>query len=740
MPLPHAISVVVSAVGLTWSVLRAGRPRPIALAERLNDLPLTGAPVSRPVAIRWSDHQVPFIQADSDTDLAVALGMVHVHLRWTQMEVMRRLSQGRMAELLGPAAVDLDAVLRRLDPGAAAQAVLTVLPKDSRIWLDRFVAGINHAVTRIPRLPYEFPVLRLDRTPWTPADVLGIGRLAGADFAWSLWPTLLAARRTLDDWPDLWSRIAAAGTAPVPDAHGIVPPTARIGSNVVAVSGARAASGAGLLANDTHLPVGLPNPWILVGYRTQTQAAVGQMIPGIPVLAIGRSAALAWGGANLQSANSALVRAPAIADDGVTLSVRWGRPRRLTIRRADVGPILSDSPHFAGRPGETLALAWTGHRPTDDLTGLLALPRARTADAAMACLADANVPPLAMVCTTVDGAIGGVAATRLPRRSLPPADLVTADGTPWTGHDWLTAADAGARLLPVHGLLIHANNRIDSPHGRALATLVSADDRAVRLADRLASILTQEVLEAAQHDVVSPSARALTQAVLGAVDRCGLDHRRYAAILKPLADWDGDFTAASHAALAHVVLVGALLRGLEGQRAAALAVTRRLPALLIEPLGRMDGSQLAPILRHALGRSQRALRRHRIWGAIHRLRPDHPFARIPLLGRWFRTADHPADGSLDTVNQTAHPYGSGRHRSPFGAVSRFTCDLADPDSARAVLLGGQDGWLGSSTFADQIPLWHAGGRLPLPLTPQAVAAAHPHVTVIRPAQTDGASG
>ena len=77
-------------------------------AERLRSFPLRRAPVAAPVEIRWNEHLVPFIEATSDRDLAVALGLVHAHLRLAQMELLRRIAQGRLAEALGIAALPLD--------------------------------------------------------------------------------------------------------------------------------------------------------------------------------------------------------------------------------------------------------------------------------------------------------------------------------------------------------------------------------------------------------------------------------------------------------------------------------------------------------------------------------------------------------------------------------------------------------------------------------------------------------
>ena len=86
-------------------------------------LPQTGLPVEKPVAICWNQHHVPFIEAKTDQDLAVALGIVHAHLRLGQLELMRRIAQGRVSELIGSSGVAMDQLLRTLDVGRAVPAI-----------------------------------------------------------------------------------------------------------------------------------------------------------------------------------------------------------------------------------------------------------------------------------------------------------------------------------------------------------------------------------------------------------------------------------------------------------------------------------------------------------------------------------------------------------------------------------------------------------------------------------------
>ncbi|MBV8870147.1 MAG: penicillin acylase family protein, partial [Acetobacteraceae bacterium] len=87
----------------------------VGLQERLAALPLKGLPLRQATLVHWNDHQVPFVEAQTDHDLAVTLGVVHVHLRWAQLELMRHVARGRLSELIGPFGIRLDRVLRTLD-------------------------------------------------------------------------------------------------------------------------------------------------------------------------------------------------------------------------------------------------------------------------------------------------------------------------------------------------------------------------------------------------------------------------------------------------------------------------------------------------------------------------------------------------------------------------------------------------------------------------------------------------
>jgi penicillin amidase len=109
---------------------------------------------------------------------------------------------------------------------------------------------------------------------------------------------------------------------------------------------------------------------------------------------------------------------------------------------------------------------------------------------------------------------------------------------------------------------------------------------------------------------------------------------------------------------------------------------------------------------------------------------QHWFAALPLLGRNFIYGDYPSGGSRETPMKTAHGLINGVTVSTFGSQARFVSDMGDPDSSEFVLIGGNDGWIGSENALDQVPLWLKGEYIRMPLRPETVAREFPVVTVL----------
>jgi penicillin amidase len=743
-------------------------PREVGTERRLADLPRDGLALRRPVTIRWNDHLVPWIEAETDADLAFALGLVHGHLRGAQIALLRMVARGRLSEMAGAFARDIDHALRILDFGKAAPAIEAGWPQETREFVGAFLAGLNHATTRGGRAPPEFGLLGLSPEPYTAADMLAIGRLAGTDINWLAYFSLLAERGR-PDFARLWQRTLEAGAGLAePGSDGgdprraalgtILAGLSRSGSNAVAVAPARSATGAALLASDPHLGLSLPNLWLIAGMRSPSFHAVGMMVPGLPIIGLGRNPGVAWGGTNLRAASSDLFdvsRLPpgAFAESETVIRQRLWRSVRRRVRTTPLGPVVTDAPPVPSREGggEPIALRWAGHEPTDEITALLRAARAPDAAAFRDSFARFGVSPQNMLYADRAGTIGRVTAAVLPDRAGFPQDDPVLDGAdpaaaaaPW--RRLRDARDLPRLEDPPDGVLASANENPNtwatrdpssSPPSPPIGWFFSDGDRVDRLRALLLAKpkLAPADMAALQRDTLSPKAADLAAALLARFDALP-GGAPEPAMLARMRGWDGDYAAESEAALVFELLLARLLPALlpEGREGGRGAETgwNFITTFLLRDLDALPPARREAVLRAAAAEAAPLAARHRSWGQVHRLRAAHWLVNAPVVGRRFVFGTYPVGGSRETPMKSGHGLVSGPHEVSFGSMARHVSDLSDPDNNWFVLFGGQDGWLGSAHFADQVPLWRDGRSIRVPLRAATVAAEFPRVTVLKP--------
>ncbi len=754
-------------------------PPPTDLHERLSAFPTENLPLEGRVDLYWDRHQIPFIDAETDRDAAFVLGMVHAHLRLGQMETARRLSQGRLAEMAGPLpfVLDLDHALRILGYGRGADSILQAMPDETRAWLDHFTHGINHYLMTAEQLPHDFRVLGFNREPWTPQDILTIGRLAGTDINWLVWFSLLR-HRDKETFADILAHelkfgnlaptsLAATGAdgiplrraggafggdraeadlEPGPEAEGkprghadralaalagLLEPYAR-GSNSLAIAGSRSASGSALIANDPHLGVNQPNLWILAGLRSPGFHVVGMMPTALPFFAIGRNPDIAWGGTNMRAMSSDLVDLSGMPEDWFETETHRLRSRFWfsTERRNRVspfGPVISDAALVPAGEGETLALRWIGHTGTDEITALLRASRATTFSEFRAAFANFGVSAQTMLYADRHGDVGLVAAATLPRRDpMPPGDIVT----PWqTVRQWWATLASTEDLPflenPPQGFVASANNP-PADSAVPLGWFFSAPDRIERMAELMGAddrLWTVEDLALLQQDTFSPSAALLRDELSTRLPASlgGTDHDRE-NLWRQILEWDGRFDAESRGALAfqafHAPFAEALRAHL-GREDSWDSGTGKWRVLAASRL--VSDEILLSLAQQALDAARPVLERFQVWGDVHRMEVSTVLTNLPLLGGRYRFGSFPAPGSQETLFKSAHPETAQPHSVRYGSQARHISDLSDPDANYFVLLGGQDGWINSSTQLDQIDLWREGKLVPMPLRIDSVA-------------------
>lgn len=569
--------------------------------------------LSGPVTIIRDRHGIPTIRASSERDAYFALGFAHAQDRLWQMDLTRRAGAGRLAEIIGPAALQSDRLMRTLGLYRLAQAEYETLAPEVRAAFDAYASGVNAYLSEHRGAwPIEYYLLRTRPQPWQPADSLVWGRLMAlrlaADFREELLRARLLQRLTpaqlLDLWPpyrpgwpksdsaalpqDSLRALATLGwhtiAASLPD---LIPLASA--SNSWIVDGRNSRSGKPELANDPHLRLEAPAVWYLARIEAPGLILAGATAPGVPLLIAGHNARVAWGFTSsyldsqdlfierLDDSDASRYVAPGGSVPFTTRSelihVRGGPDVTMSVRESRHGPVVSDV--LAGAADVpllkddryVLALADAGLRP-DDRTpeGLFKVNHARNAQEVTAALALFDTPPQNVTYADADGNIGLYSVGRVPLRRQAPS-LIPVPG--WSGeYDWAGLIPFGELphdYDPPSGKIVAANHRVSGdnyPH--PLAAYWPAPYRARRieqLLDDMAPLAPAETA-AMQLDTVSLAARDILPRLLAAP--AGSEAAKTAD--KLLAAWDGDMRRDRPEPLVYSAWMFELGRGLTAAR------------------------------------------------------------------------------------------------------------------------------------------------------------------------------
>ncbi len=760
----------LGAVATVWLVLRASLP-PL-------DGRLEAAGLAAPVAVERDAAGVPTVTAGNRTDLAFATGFVHGQDRYFQMDLARRGAAGELAALFGAAALEMDRRVRLHRLRSRAEAVVEASSTAEQALIRAYAAGVNAGLGSLGARPFEYLLLGAAPVPWRPADTVLVlyamflqlndetgRRDMERGFVHRRLPR--AVYDLLYPLGTEWDAPLAGGPAPAPPLpaesrydlrtlSGRVAPAPAAepeppvipGSNNWAVGGALTADGRGLVANDMHLGLAVPNTFYraCLVHRADDVRLCGVTLPGTPALVAGSNGRIAWGFTNSYGDWTDLVALEPGTRPGTyrtaagereyrevteTIEVAGGEPVELVVRETVWGPVLTG---LTPADGE-FALAWTAHRPGAVNLGLMRLEVARSVAEALPLAAAAGIPPQNFTVADADGSIGWTIAGRIPRRtggydSRRPADW-SRPGVGWDG--WVAPADYPRIVDPRSGRIWTANARVLD--GRAFRLIGPGDydlgARAGQIRDALAVVRAARPADmlAIQLDdraVFLARWRGLLLEVLDesavAADPARARYRQLAEEWIPRASVDSVGYRLVRSFRARVL--ERVMAGLTAELTPALPDDRRLapsrqfegtawrlvrarPAHLLNPdyaswrellLGAVDASIAWYTENYDSPLTERT------WGERNTVRIQHPLSRaIPVLAPWL---DMPYESLPGDANL---PRAQGAR---FGASERFAVSPGAEEAGYFHMPAGQSGHPLSSWYDAGHDDWAQGRATP----------------------------
>ena len=798
--------LIVMVGGAAWWLFI----RPLPQVDGTASLP----GLQKQVTVERDVWGIPHVRAQSLADMAEAQGYVMAQDRLWQMDLLRRVARGQLSEILGRDAIALDKQFRLLRFGPAAERDVALLDEESRTVMEAYARGVNNFIEQHQKkLPMEFTLLKYRPTPWQPSDSLVIAGYmyqtltntwedeldraqvtarVGADRAKELYSVEAALDHFVvgdpnrpgdgsqrsgadpdeeDDEDDLAqdSVLKASAQAPrsLPDLTTALAPAIvewagesqreirqMLGSNNWVVSGEHTATGKPMLANDTHLELGLPPIWYQMHLTCPGWNVKGFSLPGAPLVIIGHNDRIAWGftnnGADVEDlfietlnpqqpdeyrVNGKWVKAQ-IVDE--VIHVKGAADEHLRVMVTRHGPVMRQTGNTA------YALRWTATEPGGLANTYSRLGKAQNWKEFREVLKNVWGPAQNVVYADVAGNIGYVMAARVPIRKKGHGEVPVPGDTDlyeWKGY--VPFEQLPQAFNPDDGLIVTANARVVGPEYIPYLTDNWEEPyRTARIWDLLHDkhdLRPADMLKVQTDTYSFPDVFLAEQLGPAAIIAAPKDARTQ-KLIALAKDWNGIADPDS-----------AVVSFLEETRRAALK-------LVLQPvLG--DDTALYQWRRTAF--LQRLLtERSRAWlpaayksydellaaaadEAVKKLETDTGSARIQDW-QWKRFDSlemlHPIgrDGWLKKLlSITGKPQG-GTSFSPraatrrHGPAMRMVANVGDWDDSLMVIPGGQSGEVGSSHYSDQFRYWYEGKPVAAPFTDAAQAAVRRHTLTLKP--------
>lgn len=457
--------------------------------------------LDKDVEVTFDDFGIPHINAQTDLDGYRALGYLIASERLFQLDLMRRIVNGRLSEIFGEKTLKADKLLRKLylkEIAVKHQATIEKDPENKQVieFTKAYLEGIHHYIDTEP-LPLEFILLNYVPEKFEFSDVLAIPGYMALTFAEGIIGDVFYSEMA-DQLPEDKIKLLRGGsdidfkyfnksliptdaTTVLNDVIEAVDSISEVfplfhGSNSWVLSGSRTESGLPILGNDPHIATGAPHIFYEAHLKTPGLEVYGNYIPLVPFPVLGHTDYSAWGVtmSQIDDLNIYLEKIDPQDPTKIMFNNEWvdlvkteeyikvkdGEDVRLEKGMTPHGPMINDT-EFAIE-GKTLSINWSVHHPESNiLKTLFDISESRTVEDFKLALSLTSTPGLNMSWVNVEGDIVWWALGKYPKLPDGVSSDVVLNG--WDGsaevERYYTIDENPHEVNPASGVIISANFR-----------------------------------------------------------------------------------------------------------------------------------------------------------------------------------------------------------------------------------------------------------------------------------------
>jgi len=744
--------------------------------------------LSAPVTVFRDSMGMPHIYADNEEDLYRTVGYVMAQDRMWQMDLLRRITTGRLSEVLDPGLVEADMLFRALEFPKKSRMIIEQTDPDILRSMEAFCDGVNQYIEQNQKkLSFEFTMLGYKPDPWELEHSFNLVGYMAWDLSsgWSTDMALYKIQQVVSDtlfkellpdmkfqdtpvFPEFMSsdntlELQSAMTESIAliDELGLQVFEA---SNNWAVSGKKSETGMPIMANDMHLGLMSPGIWYQMHQVIDGKLNVtGVALPGAPAIIAGHNEDIGWGMTNVtvDDLDFYLETINPADSNQYLLDGEWQDMRivkeEIYVKGADEplvrtnrfthrGPVVSE---FKNVKDKVMSARWQGNEMSNELRTVYLLNRAGNWDEFRDAVKTFNSVSQNIVYADRFGNIGLQTSAGVPIRHSGGILVYPGDTSLYDWQGMVPFEELPNSYNPECGYVSSANNKtVDESYPHYIGTWFSLPWRIGRIREMLEEkeVLGTEDFKRMLRDQHSHFAMCMTPLYLEAL----AEHTsgEYQAAYDALAGWDYDMNVSSSAALIFEIMFLELNRAMFedelGEQYGQLAYNA-IARNLIEKT-RVTGQSLwcdnvntPDITEDFHDNIQTAFQQTMDtlssmygpdvstweWGNLHKVALMHPMGGVPIVEKLFKVNRGPY--AIGGSSHTVCPYSYPKGSSfvaNHGASERHIFHTSDWDRSLMIIPTGISGIPSSPHYLDQTSLYINNKYHRAYFSKEAVEASH----------------
>ncbi|GGW22493.1 penicillin amidase [Arenibacter certesii] len=270
------------------------------------------------VEVYYDSYGIPHIYAQEEEDAYRSLGYVHAQDRLWQMELLRRIAEGKLSQMFGEELVDTDKFFLSLGIDDASQKTVDQLDFNAPMvkLAQAYLDGVNQFLKEGPT-PVEFYLTGIEKRPFTIKDIhntmgymafsfamahktdpllTNIKNKLGQEYLRDLEIDVDSSTTFIKNFkPSSKDRLNNQMATRVHEVLNKLPLPLFEGSNSWVIGTQKTKNGKVILANDPHIGFAQPSVWYEAHLSTPNYEKYGYHMAGIPFPLLGHDRKLAYG-------------------------------------------------------------------------------------------------------------------------------------------------------------------------------------------------------------------------------------------------------------------------------------------------------------------------------------------------------------------------------------------------------------------------------------------------------------